>query len=621
MEDIESLKAELRNLPGSINSELELAAQAFREKKAELRRRKLEEEARLRNAIRAAELEEELRRRKLDEERLRDVRNREWYKKAYDYQREDSLNFASWGYGFNGNGVGTGKSLEMLGTIDRLGTKLSVVVVRAPLVNNWVDEARRWLPEDEYLIMSIRTEAERSILSVVDTAINNGIQVILVINYEAWRGKPHVLEGVINLGPELIITDESTDIKEDATLAHKGLMTLAYAKNFCPVCKQVIKGATQEILSKTRFSSLTDNPLVDGYEHKPVVPVHCNSSLVSTVKHRYALSGTPILNRPEELWAQLHFIDRKKWDNKNSFLLDYCSMGSNRQWYFPEYKLNKLIRSLKGLYVAREIKLNTPGHVVKFVELTLKKETYAEQWEHVRNIQTYASLAMEGGEVEAVTALVALMTREMQITDDPNGVVIPLRDENNKIIFDTEHRPITRQLTCDRNIKHDAALFIIRKSLRAKKRVVVFSKFNQSLKGLHDSLQREGVTSAILSGGTPEKKRIEIRKDALRVNGTSKFDVLLVNTAVGDMGLNLTAYSTIICLNQPWSPKTLEQMIARVDRTGQTEEVPVFILVIKSTIDQYVEEVLRRKDGVTNALARESSIVENYKENRSNYAL
>ncbi len=76
----------------------------------------------------------------------------------------------------------------------------------------------------------------------------------------------------------------------------------------------------------------------------------------------------------------------------------------------------------------------------------------------------------------------------------------------------------------------------------------------------------------------------------------SKEAQILVSTESGGEGLNFQFCSQIINFDLPWNPPMrLEQRIGRVHRLGQTEDVHIFNLITKDTIEEHIVYLLHQK--------------------------
>lgn len=74
----------------------------------------------------------------------------------------------------------------------------------------------------------------------------------------------------------------------------------------------------------------------------------------------------------------------------------------------------------------------------------------------------------------------------------------------------------------------------------------------------------------------------------------------------GGVGINLQAASAVILMEPQWKPSTESQAIARAHRMGQTRRVTVHRLLARDSIDEEMVGILKGKEAVFNAYARDS---------------
>ena len=133
--------------------------------------------------------------------------------------------------------------------------------------------------------------------------------------------------------------------------------------------------------------------------------------------------------------------------------------------------------------------------------------------------------------------------------------------------------------------KLDALLDVV----RGADRVLVFTRFRDTLDYVVRGLQRAGVEPVLFHGGMRAEERhaaIERFRSGARV---------LVATDVGGEGQNLQFCQTLVNFDLPWNPMVIEQRIGRLHRMGQTGEVRVFNLCAKGTVEDRVLDVLDRR--------------------------
>merc|ERR1712194_924186 len=117
--------------------------------------------------------------------------------------------------------------------------------------------------------------------------------------------------------------------------------------------------------------------------------------------------------------------------------------------------------------------------------------------------------------------------------------------------------------------KVDATVALAMTILEKEPAVVIFTHFVEVAKRVHNKLIESGWNGEILTGETPGNKR------AKKVNNFQEglSPVFTCTFGVGGVGLTLTAASTIILLDRPWTPGDTLQAEDRVRRIGQTKAV------------------------------------------------
>ena len=103
----------------------------------------------------------------------------------------------------------------------------------------------------------------------------------------------------------------------------------------------------------------------------------------------------------------------------------------------------------------------------------------------------------------------------------------------------------------------------------------------------------------LLINGEVSGSTRQARVDAFQRAATG-FDVMLISSRAGGVGLTLTAASVIVHLTRWWNPAVEDQCNGRALRIGQTREVNVFPLIARHsaglrTFDENLHELLSRK--------------------------
>lgn len=100
--------------------------------------------------------------------------------------------------------------------------------------------------------------------------------------------------------------------------------------------------------------------------------------------------------------------------------------------------------------------------------------------------------------------------------------------------------------------------------------------------------QFKGVRHLRLDGSTKAEDREERMK--LFNEPNSQFDVFLLSTRAGGLGLNLQTADTVIIFDSDWNPQMDLQAQDRVHRIGQEKEVIVLRLITNNSIEEHILE-------------------------------
>ncbi|KAH0299400.1 hypothetical protein KCU84_g16250, partial [Aureobasidium melanogenum] len=76
---------------------------------------------------------------------------------------------------------------------------------------------------------------------------------------------------------------------------------------------------------------------------------------------------------------------------------------------------------------------------------------------------------------------------------------------------------------------------------------------------------------------------------------SSEYKIMLISTRAGGLGLNLTAASDVIFLDEDWNPQVTLQAEARSHRIGQTKPVTIYKLLSSGTVEEQMMGRIRKK--------------------------
>lgn len=442
--------------------------------------------------------------------------------------------------------------VEIVNSITRPVGRKILYFCPSPLLRNVLKEWRQWAPHRNVTYIGNMSKAQQDFVFMTIKELN---QYVIIVNYEAWRRNKKLLDKLAECEFDTVIIDEAHMIKERKTSAYQGV-------------KQV----------------------VDTCKPEYVIP----------------MTGTPILNKPQELFSLLTLIDPQTFFHENDFLMKYCESYENdsgqTKWKFRPGGLETLAKRISKNFLRRTKDMagvQLPEKTVIYHELDRDDENYPEQAKARQHMRKYATLIIDEAKGKALSApvMIALITRLRQIETWPAGII--QRDKLTKEII--------LQVDIEESQKVD---YIIRKDdngdyeglipeVIEDERIVVFSQFKAPLHELRRRIELAGYRAVVLDGDTPQATKDQIAEDFdaryTPDRSKSKWDVVLCNYKVGGVGLNFTAASSLITLDDEWNPGKQEQALDRVHRIGQEKPVTINIVRTKDTIDTWLAEIIEDK--------------------------
>lgn len=525
---------------------------------------------------------------------------REW---AYPHQILGAQKLAMVKRGFLGDKMGLGKTLTSLIWADMVGAKRVLVFAPKEVLNNFQREIKHWAKHRILINLVSQPKFTRDLmLSAIRTS--KASQFIILINLEAWRRDEQLIEDLISIKPDTVIIDEAHAVKSMSSVSFKGIKKIVYANNDCPKCGHGEFGIRSIIPPGGNFTKRAwacNNSECD--------LITWDQTDICSVKHVLPMTGTPILNKPQELFPLLNLIDKRTYSRETDFLYDFCTQDPfTKRWQFRRGGIEALTKKIGNQFVMRDRQsagIIIPPQEIQYHNLNFSKHTHPEQWRAYIQLAQHAAVLLESDKVLTVPAFIALLTRFRQMMTWPAG--IELKDENGIPMFRCEVK---------QSVKLEKAEELAKELIESGEKVVLFSQFKKPLQELQRRLNgyqfpdsEKVISSVTLDGETPEHIRESIKDDFDATTNTShdKYDIVLANYRVGGVSLNFTAAAQMIVLDQEWNPGKRDQAYARIDRMGQTRDTTVHVISAASEelanhgifqIDQFMAELMEQKENI-----------------------
>lgn len=325
-------------------------------------------------------------------------------------------------------------------------------------------------------------------------------------------------------------------------------------------------------------------------------------SIGKNAQRKVALSGTPILNCPAELFAQLKFLDvgerlyqavinskpqdqrglnegYKLFTNWTQFTTRYCNGHINhfKQW------------DVRGVSNAKELH----SILTQVCMIRRKKEQVLTQLPpKFRNSHYIEIKASDANEIQKI--LKEIKARTQHLSQLPPAQI-------RRALFEMmKQGQMTMEIfRKNAEVKIDGVREYVKEILN-----------NSDLKFLifgHHACMLDGIEQELESYA----QKMDIPDFHIRIDGNTKSDIrhklveyfqtkpqcrvaLLSITAAG-VGLTLTAASTVIFAEEFWNPGAMLQAEDRVHRIGQLNNCNIYYLVAKGSFDEQMWKTLNRK--------------------------
>ncbi len=281
---------------------------------------------------------------------------------------------------------------------------------------------------------------------------------------------------------------------------------------------------------------------------------------------RLSLSGTPVENRLDELWSQMHFVNRGLLGGRRDFAERY-----EKPILAGEARAADRLRARLRPFVLRRLKKNVAS------ELPPRSETvlYCELEPHERTVYDAVRIAARDDVVRkledggnALTALAALLRLRQAAC---HTGLLPGRD-------------------ADGSSKVDALCGALEDAVADGHRALVFSQWTGLLDRVEPHLESRSIDFLRLDGSTRDREAI-----VAGFQDPAGPPVLLISLTAGGTGLNLTAADHVFLLDPWWNPAVEDQAADRAHRIGQERPVMIYRLVSKDTVEERVLELQSRK--------------------------
>ena len=320
--------------------------------------------------------------------------------------------------------------------------------------------------------------------------------------------------------------------------------------------------------------------------------------------YKFGLTGTPMQNKPEELFNIFDWLNPKILGNFWAFRNRYVVTGEkfNKKNVVIGYKRLGELRKRVAPFMLRRMKVDVAPELPKMVFNTYRVEMTPEQRRVQDSIQeNFMDLVKEIQEQESE----GHYNEQGEWVEKPHpkegqmlgffNMMLAISDSPELLQMSTSNmaREYAKLLTKNpKSPKLDELVKISQDHLEAgNRKIVVFTQFARMQELAVRELSKIGGCDIINGTMNP------LQRDQAMTNFEHNRDVnFLVCTDAANYGLNMQFANVLINIDIPWNPATYDQRAGRVHRIGGTHEVVNIIdIITRDGIDEKIEDALYRK--------------------------
>ncbi|MFN0076978.1 MAG: DEAD/DEAH box helicase [Prosthecobacter sp.] len=295
---------------------------------------------------------------------------------------------------------------------------------------------------------------------------------------------------------------------------------------------------------------------------------------------RIALTGTPVENRPGDLWSLFDFLNPGLLGGSGAFADAVKRCAKSSEGFAP-------LRRLVKPYILRRMK--TDKSII--TDLPDKIETKAFCGLTKRQATIYAKL---------VDQLAKMLKDEDMEPIKRQGLVLGFLMKFKQICNHPSHWNGDGAWNPEDSGKFTRLAEICSELAERRERALIFTQFQETCDPLARFLATVfGRAGLILHGGTSVKKRPELVESFQQPGGPP---FMVISVKAGGTGLNLTAASHVIHFDRWWNPAVENQATDRAFRIGQKKNVFVHKFVCQGTIEERIDALIEEKMGLAQDL-------------------
>lgn len=302
---------------------------------------------------------------------------------------------------------------------------------------------------------------------------------------------------------------------------------------------------------------------------------------------RYALTGTPIENSLAELWSIFDFIMPGYLFTYKKFKALYETPIVKEESQETMQKLRMLIEPFILRRNKREVLTELPDKTITVLNNEMGEEQRRIYLSYLAQAKQEIAEEIElNGYEKSQIQILAALTRLRQICCHPSLFIEGYQEGSSKL---------------------EQCIEVMQDAVNSGHKILLFSGYTSMFDIMEKELKQRGIQYFKLTGSTKVDQRIELVDE---FNENPEIKVFLISLKAGGTGLNLTGADVVIHYDPWWNLSTENQATDRAYRIGQKNNVQVYKLITKNSIEEKIYDLQQKKaELVDNMLSTKTSFV------------
>ena len=285
-------------------------------------------------------------------------------------------------------------------------------------------------------------------------------------------------------------------------------------------------------------------------------------------EHKLALTGTPIENSLNDLWAQFNFINPDMLGSLSSFRNHYINRIVRDKDKKTETTLLRMIQPFILRRTKEEVTPELPPvtQEIVYCDMTEEQEKiYTSEKNSIRNEM------LENKELFLKNNILALrsLLRLRLLSNHPSMAIPDYTGDSGKF---------------------DQILLYFESIKATGHKVLIFSSFVKHLNLLVKIFEERDWKYALLTGRTANRE-----EEITRFKENPDINAFFISLKAGGTGLNLTAADYVFILDPWWNPASEMQALSRSHRIGQDKPVMVYRFISSDSIEEKIIDLQNKK--------------------------